>query len=123
MSDERDELAKLLFLADNDAAPDPYHEWEMTSRHNPPGAKYVYEMADSILRAGYTKPRTITTAEELDALPERSVVMGADGYVARRFPGGWRVLVVEPASSPWLTDTLEDVDLPATVLHEPEAAK
>jgi len=31
--------------------------------------------ADAILAAGYTKPRTITTVEELDALPEGSVVL------------------------------------------------
>lgn len=31
--------------------------------------------ADAILAAGYRKPRTVTTAEELDALPVGSVVL------------------------------------------------
>jgi hypothetical protein len=93
------------------------------------GSPITRAMADAVLAAGYTKPRTVTmqvalpkvtTAAALDALPTGTVVLESDGYVARRFPGGWRVLVVEPSSSPWLSDTLEDLPLPATVLHEPE---
>lgn len=49
----REEIAKLLFVADNHAAPDPEHEWEMTSRHNPAYAEYVYAMADALIAAGY----------------------------------------------------------------------
>jgi len=108
---ERDELASVVVEAYGE---DPRSECP---------CEQDFDVADTILAAGYRRPRTVTTVEELDALPKGAVVMGADGYVARRFPGGWRVLVVEPASSPWLTDTLEDVDLPATVLHEPEATK
>ena len=32
------------------------------------------ELADALLAAGYSKPRTITTVEELDALPENTVI-------------------------------------------------
>lgn len=49
----REEIAKLLFITDNHAAPDPEHEWEMTSRHNPAYTEYVYEMADALIAAGY----------------------------------------------------------------------
>ncbi|UVF61010.1 hypothetical protein SEA_SAKAI_47 [Arthrobacter phage Sakai] len=49
----REEIAKLLFITDNHAAPDPEHEWEMTSRHNPAYTEYVYGMADALIAAGY----------------------------------------------------------------------
>ena len=55
MSNERDELAKLLFITDNFDAADAEHEWEMLSRHSPEYTKYVIHMADAILAAGYTK--------------------------------------------------------------------
>lgn len=34
-----------------------------------------HELTDVILAAGYRKPRTVTTVEELDALPVGSVVL------------------------------------------------
>jgi hypothetical protein len=74
---------------------------------------------DTVRLRGYRKPRTITTAEELDALPVGSVVIDRDRDVCQRFRGGWRATIHEPNDDPWLTDTLE-VDLPAIVLHEPE---
>jgi len=77
---------------------------------------------DAVLAAGYRKPRTITTAEELSALPKRTVIRDLDGDV----------LVADP-----LTDgemffrqidetyplTAGAVVLPATVLYQPEASK
>jgi hypothetical protein len=71
--------------------------------------------ADSILAAGYRKPRTITTAEELDALPAESVVLSATSHVYQHeseedvtwwaHPGDQRVYASR------------QVRLPATVLH------
>jgi hypothetical protein len=76
------------------------------------------------------KPRTVTTAAELDALPVGSVVMemlgDAGGYpqpsgpfgipvmpgVFHRFPTGWHVVAGHGVR--------DDIELPATVLHEPE---
>ena len=43
----------------------------------------VTELADQILAAGYRKPWTVETVEELDALPDGSLVL-ADGDVYRR---------------------------------------
>ena len=77
---------------------------------------------DAILAAGYSKPRTITTEQESDALPIGSVVLDCNGDTARRFPGGWRTTVVEPDGTAWLSGHMEDADLPATVLHEGGAA-
>ena len=72
---------------------------------------------ERILDAGYLRPRTITTEEELDALPVGSILLDVDGDACQRFRGGWRATVNEPNDDPWLSDTLE-VDLPATVVHE-----
>ena len=82
----RDELAKLI-----------------SSRH-------TMAAADAILDAGYRKPRTITTVEELDALPEGSIVM-ADWATHQRILGQWATFGSPATSQP---------ELPATVIHEPE---
>lgn len=63
----RDELGKLLFtLPVSDRAADAAPEI-MT---------LCDEAAEVLLEAGYWKPRTITTAEELDALEVGAVVRG-----------------------------------------------
>lgn len=77
--------------------------------------------ADAILAAGYRKPRIITTAEELDALPVGSVVLDNDGYgevyqKAARRPAGIKWYETGYAIH-W--DSLE-LNLPATVLYSPE---
>ena len=61
----REELAAVIH---DSLYPGAYREDRMTW---PQG---IYVEADAILAAGYSKPRTITTAEELDALPVGSVV-------------------------------------------------
>lgn len=77
--------------------------------------------ARRVLAAGYRKPRTITTAEELDALAVGSIVLDCTGDAARKFRGGWRTTVAEPDGTAWLSGHMEDADMPATVLHEPTA--
>lgn len=84
----------------------------------------AYQDADAIIASGYRKPRTITTAEELDALAVGSVVLTATSrpehpLVASQkyFNGG------DPI---WhrggrLGGTHGDYILPATVLFEPSA--
>jgi hypothetical protein len=80
-------------------------------------------VAEWILAAGYRKPRTVTTVEELDALPVDSVVMESehDTFIIRtmrgvfhRFPDGWYVVAGHGAR--------EDIyiQLPVTVLYTPE---
>lgn len=57
----RDELAKLLFRHSvSDGCGDTVGEI----------ADLCDKAADAILAAGYRKPRTVTTVEELDALPQ-----------------------------------------------------
>ena len=68
-------------------------------------------MADAILAAGFRPPaRTVTTVEELDALPELAVIRDSEGTVAELAFGMW-------FSSDGRVFGLR---LPATVLYEPK---
>jgi hypothetical protein len=85
-------------------------------------AQQDIDLADSLLAAGYRKPRTITTAEELDALPVGSVVLSR-GRSYQRY---------EPHVTQWAeyhkwmcpdggfirAETDSSLLLPVTVLHE-----
>ena len=72
---QRDELALDIFLADNARQPEAEAlvDWE-TALHITAGITYAHGIADGLIAKGYSKPRTITTVEELDALPRGSVV-------------------------------------------------
>lgn len=74
--------------------------------------------ADAILAAGYSKPRAITTREELDALPSGSVILDSTGEPNVFHDNGW----VLPGTSGGYTSWAVAQSLPATVLHEPVAA-
>ncbi|KUM34577.1 hypothetical protein [Arthrobacter sp. EpRS71] len=58
-----------------------------------------WQLADAILADGYRKPRTITTAEELDALAVGSSVLcidsKGDGHPAQKGEHGWRLAFVD----------------------------
>ena len=84
------------------------------------------DLAEEIIAAGFHRDRTITTAEELDALPVGTVLMEGDHAtpdevvpgglmtmpgVFHRFPDGWHVVAGDGA---------RQVPLPATVLWKPE---
>ena len=66
--------------------------------------KDVERAAAAVEAMGYRKPRTIITAEELDALPVGAILLDRDGADHRKYRGGWRVTIT---------------DLPATLIHEP----
>lgn len=78
--------------------------------------------ADAIYAAGYRKPRTVTTVEELDALAEGSVVMGFDmdreQLVSAKQYGEWRQAGTDDG---WQANGLIENYGELTVLHEPEA--
>ncbi|UVF61009.1 hypothetical protein SEA_SAKAI_46 [Arthrobacter phage Sakai] len=79
--------------------------------------------ADAILAAGFRKPRAITTAEELDKLGAKSVILDAHGtpWVCDGDPAQpWASVCEDPQGGPIWEDS-EDIALPATVMHEPEA--
>jgi len=75
------------------------------------------QTADAILAAGYRKPRTISTIEELDALPIGAVVLDSigDPWAVAWDAGGFRRY-----RNP--NGAVNFANLPATVLHSPEAA-
>jgi len=77
MSAEREELAGLLFTTDNSKSVEPWSEWERC-KNEPRLVEYVYAMADTILAAGYRKPHTITTADEIKDLPALTMVVHDD---------------------------------------------
>ena len=99
---QRDELAQII----------KREQARAVSRQRPSDA---YDApADAIFAAGYRKPRTTETMEEVDALREGSVVLDGDVCV-RRADGYWKVLGLDGVY------TSRDINLPATVLWEPEA--
>jgi hypothetical protein len=117
----RDELALELFIGDNGNQPREASiaDWEyFHAAGNFQGRVEHYEvMADAILTAGYTKPRTIPDAH-LCQLSDGSyrtdhkagtIVESADGSVWRFDEGDWNCL-------DWVSASLLG---PATVLYEP----
>jgi len=71
-----------------------------------------YKVADGLIAAGYVKHRTITTTEELDALPTGSVVLTTFGTGVNIY----RNELIAPDAHHHAV-----AHGPATVLHEPEA--
>ena len=78
----------------------------------------IFDAATAILAAGYSKPRTITTTEELDALGFQAVVRDAEDYVLERWGEPEEQMWATPMNSAWIRST--EVTLPATVLYEPQ---
>lgn len=113
MSEQRDELAREIFIADNYHARREFMEAEWAERSG--GYQYAFWIADGLIAAGYRKPRTITTVEELDALPVGSVIRIQQEMNLEKFSDGWYTTA--------LTENFQQfpIWLPATVLHEPAA--
>ena len=88
-------------------------------------AQQDYKLTDELLAAGYSKPRTITTAEELDALGRGASVLDAGQNVWTNDGDSldqWGCVHHDdyPVSLVWRGSA--DVALPATVLFEGVAA-
>jgi len=81
------------------------------------GYEYLDDLTKPLARAGYRRPRVVTTVAELDALPVGAIVLDSDPDALLKTDNGWRSLIDpdEPFKSLYLS-------LPATVLHEPEAS-
>ena len=83
-------------------------------------------LAKHLQDLGYRKPRTITTAQELDALPEGTVIRDASGVIRDRFNDSdtGAALWLRPGAQGWmLSRNFEDKHFPATILYSPKAAK
>lgn len=80
---QRDELARELFIADNINQPREQSiidwEWFESTKKNQGRVESYKAMAAGLITAGYSKPRTITTITELDALGFHAVVIDPCG--------------------------------------------
>jgi len=110
---ERDELAAIIM------SPESFDSGPVSCG---PNDIYAARIADAILAAGWRKPRTVTSVEELDALPGESIVRDASGIVYEK-----DYIVNNPTVNWWIETgqsehfTAKSISLPATVLHEGEA--
>jgi hypothetical protein len=107
---ERDELASIIMAVDEAG------NWD-------PDPMMYASYGDAILAAGYRKPRTITTVEELDALLNKALIRTQHGEYreAAKLVGGeniWRKMGPAKVLS---SSDLAAWHLPATVLHEGDA--
>ena len=75
------------------------------------GIHTAENMACAVLAAGYSKPRTITTADGLTELPNGAVIRDSSGDVFERRAGEWCGYETRP-----LTDKLLSKYLPVEVL-------
>jgi len=127
---DRDELIRSIRDGWPDQSAD-YYPARGGSFHAPPvrdggvTAKLIDYAVDVLLAAGYTKPRTISTMEELNDLAEGTVIRTAG---TRSEPGRVAVCSTKYSAlqSDWtipgedfVVDSDELDDLPATVLYEP----
>ena len=99
----RDQLAQIIY----DTLNGQYGDFNMPD-----------DAADKIIAAGWRPPaRTIATVEELDALPEGTVIRSADGWAWQRdnHNGFWYTIASEDDSTPG-----DFAYYPLTVLYEPE---
>lgn len=100
-------------------AAEAWMRWANLAMNEEIGA--IVAMKQMLTEFRYRKPRTISTAEELDALPFEAVIRDAEGHVLERWG--------EPEESLWTTVMVnafiprDDIALPVTVLHDPDAAK
>lgn len=79
MSAERDELARDIFIADNWRFDLEVIEEQWKRAPHQPDFRYAHAIASALIAKGYRRPRTVTTVEELDALPIGSVVLDRSG--------------------------------------------
>ena len=73
-------------------------------------------IADMILKSGFSKPRTITTVEEVYALADGAVVIDSAGDVSEFRDGFWFSYETSAMTPQRLAKYL-----PATVIHEADA--
>ena len=84
------------------------------------GAQDVWADHLAPIIADATTPRTITAVEELDALPDGSIIRSGDGLPFQKDDGAWVQLTGDDISMSMLIpgSTLIHHAGPSTVLHE-----
>jgi len=94
------------------------------------GYEYLDDLTKPLARAGYRKPRVVTTVEELDAAISAAFEDARPLILSDRAARPWIIWEDEDGDA-WVESwpqeddperlRLSDIALPATVLHEPEA--
>ncbi|WP_343466370.1 hypothetical protein AAI421_14545 [Rhodococcus aetherivorans] len=115
----REELAHDIAAALDESSEEygGYSDTKSVSWATLDGKWDLRETADHLLKAGYRKPRIITTTEERNALPDMTVVRSSNGVIWERYkdPDGIRDHWAQPTAS-----VTGFPSLPATVLYTPE---
>lgn len=121
---DRDELARAIGDALDDSSEEHfgYSDTKSVSWTTLDGKWDLRETADHLIAAGYRKPRTITTLEELNSLPVGSVIRDPNGSVGELADGS---RLGFPRFIHWTGVDFPDtpvagLNLPATVLYVPE---
>ncbi|WNT44956.1 hypothetical protein SEA_ABBYDAISY_62 [Arthrobacter phage AbbyDaisy] len=104
---DRNDRARALQFAKDLAEPD----WSLSV---PKVAKDNIRKLLAIIEE--SKPRTITTVKELDALADGSAVLDADSDISTKHGGRWHGYEMAPLDSRKFSKCG-----PFTVLHEPES--
>jgi hypothetical protein len=119
MMSDREELAHIIA----DIIGDQFHDDGYYCRADNlsevclDGYADLTDVADVIIAAGYAKPRVITTLEELDALPDGSVIQANNGLGGAAIREDRQWYMPNPFYK-WEYDS-NKVTLPAIVLFEP----
>lgn len=110
MSTQRDELAWEIFSIDNAAIAD-----EALRLDFPQEAGYAQHIAEGLIAAGYSKPRTIAEHygdEGIESLAACSAILSNGISLHLQTDGTW----LDALGSSW---DFWEISLPATILHEP----
>jgi hypothetical protein len=93
----------------------PWDEMDAMTQNNVREAAlpFIFHGTKALADLGYRKPRMVTTAEELRALPEGAVVIDSSGDVSQLRSGEWCGYETAPLPSSFMARYL-----PATVIHE-----
>lgn len=87
-------------------------------RDNEGPTEESYAIADHLLAAGWSRPRVVTTEDDLDALPDGSIVVDAVGTVWCRRDGLWCEAGYAEGLETW--EVVDDTaGLPARILWSP----
>ena len=122
-NNQRDELARELFIADNgnQSREQSIVDWKwFEGTDNYRGRLEHYKnMAAGMIAAGYRKPRGIITADEIENMQGGSVIIGPDWHSEVYAYTGMSLWYSPGSNVPWDARELEARG-PFIVLHEPE---
>lgn len=83
MTTQRDELARTVFIIDNRLASNPARVWDEADSDT---RYYAYAIADGLIAAGYTKPRTITTGTRTSLVDSLLAYKGTPRHKLFEYP-------------------------------------